>query len=62
MVDMGVLIGSFRRFGLFGPPYEVLGPGSADEAAKPKLRIRLLETGEETEYGVEYILADPVED
>ncbi|MEY2927275.1 MAG: hypothetical protein RL367_1752, partial [Pseudomonadota bacterium] len=26
MVDMGILIGSIRRFGLEGPPYEVVGP------------------------------------
>ena len=26
MVDMGTLIGTVRRFGLVGPPYQVLGP------------------------------------
>lgn len=59
MVDMGILVGSFRRFGLFGPPYEVLGPGTSGDG---KMRVRLLESGEETEYSVEHILADPIED
>ncbi len=62
MVDMGVLIGTFRRFGQFGPPYEVLGPGSSDKSGKPRMRVRLIETGEEAEYGVGHILTDPVED
>lgn len=59
MVDIGILVGSFRRFGLFGPPYEVLGPGTSGDE---KMRVRLLESGEETEYAVEHILADPIED
>ena len=59
MVDMGILVGSFRRFGLFGPPYEVLGPGASGEQ---RMRVRLIESGEETEYGIEHILADPIED
>ncbi len=62
MVDMGVLVGSLRRFGLVGPPYEVLGPASPGAAGEPRMRIRLLESGEEAEYAVEHILADPSED
>ena len=61
MVDMGVLIGSFRRFGLFGPTYEVLGPGAAN-GGEPRMRIRLIETGEEADYRVDSILADPIEE
>lgn len=62
MVDMGVLVGSFRRFGLFGPAYEVIGPGASEAAGEPRMLIRLLETGEETEYRVESILVDPIEE
>lgn len=62
MVDMGILVGSFRRFGQFGPPYEVVGPGTPGKAGEARMRIRLLETGEEAEYGVEHILTDPIED
>ena len=62
MVDMGTLVGTFRRFGQFGPSYEVLGPGSPGKAGEPRLRVRLIETGEEAEHGVEHVLSDPVED
>ena len=62
MVDMGVLVGAFRRFGLFGPAYEVLGPGEPGGAGAPRMRVRLLESGEEADYSVEHILTDPIED
>jgi hypothetical protein len=62
MVDMGVLVGSLRRFGLVGPPYEVLGPAAPGVRGEPRMRIRLLESGEETTYAVEQILVDPSED
>ena len=55
---MGALVGSFRQFGLFGPPYEVLGPGMPGVAGVARLRIRLIQTGEETECAVERVLAD----
>lgn len=62
MVDMGVLVGTFRRFGLFGPTYEVIGTGSPGSSGEPRLRVRVLDSGEELDYGVERIIADPVED
>ena len=62
MVDMGVLIGTFRRFGLFGPAYEVLGLAAAGKTDEPRMRIRLLGSNEETDYSVADILADPIED
>ena len=62
MVDMGVLVGSFRRFGLFGPAYEVLGPGTPSGSGEQRMRIRLIESGEEADYRVEDILTDPMED
>ncbi len=62
MVDLGVLIGSLRRFGLVGPPYEVLGPAEPGWRGEPRMRIRLLESGKETDYAVASILADPSED
>ena len=62
MVDMGVLVGTFRRFGLFGSTYEVLGAGSPGLSGEMRLRVRVLESGEELDYGVERIIADPVED
>ena len=62
MVDMGTLVGTVHRFGQFGPPYEVMGPGQPGPAGEPRMRVRLIETGEEAEYGVEHILLDPIED
>ena len=60
MVDMSALQGSIRRFGLEGPPYEVLGPASSS-SGEARMRILLLETNEQVDYPVRDILADPVE-
>ena len=62
MVDMGALIGSVRRFGLAGPPYEILGIGAASPAGEIQMRIHLLESGEDADYPVSAILADPTDD
>jgi hypothetical protein len=61
MVDMGVLIGSIRRFGLVGPPYEVIGPTAPSKAGAPQMRIHLLESNEDVDYPVSDILNDPIE-
>jgi Family of unknown function (DUF5397) len=62
MVDMGVLVGSVRRVGLAGPPYEVLGPTTPDVHGKAQMRIRLIESGEVVEHYLDELLADPLED
>jgi Family of unknown function (DUF5397) len=62
MVDMGVLVGSIRRFGLEGPPYEVTGPATASSAGEAQMRIHLLESGEDADYPVSEILRDPEAD
>ena len=62
MVDMGILVGSVRRFGLVGPPYEVLGPASSSESGEALMRIHLLESNEDVDYPLSDILADPEED
>lgn len=61
MVDMGILIGSVRRFGLVGPPYEVLGPGNASANGETQMRILLIESGEEVEYPLSEVVNDPVD-
>ncbi len=61
MVDMGVLVGSIRRLGLVGPPYEVIGPASPDADGLPQMRIHLIESDEDVEYRVADILNDPLE-
>lgn len=62
MVDMGTLIGSVRRFGLVGPPYEIMGMAEPTESGEPQMRIRLLESNEDADYPVSEILSDPVAD
>jgi hypothetical protein len=61
MVDMGVLVGTMRRFGLVGPAYEVLGPVGA-EGVEPLMRVHVLESGDEFDCPVRDIMSDPVED
>ena len=55
------LIGTWRRFGLFGPVYEIIGFGSEPFCSEPVMRVRVVETGEELDYSVAEILADPRE-
>ena len=62
MVDMGILVGSIRRFGLVGPPHEVLGPASSSESAEALMRIHLLESDEDVDYPAADILSDPEQD
>jgi Family of unknown function (DUF5397) len=61
MVDMSVLIGSIRRFGLVGPPYEVIGSARPSKSGAPQMRIHLLESNEDVDYPVSDIINDPIE-
>lgn len=61
VVDMGTLIGSVRRFGFAGPPYEIVGVASPSATGEPQMRIHLLESDEDLDYPVEHIMHDPVE-
>ena len=48
------LVGTYRRFGMDGPVYKVLA-----KVSEPKVRIVLVESGEELDYLVERALLDP---
>ena len=61
MVDMSALVGSIRRFGLEGPPYEVLGLPLGSGIAQARLRVRVLHSGEELDYPLDDVVADPCE-
>ena len=50
------LIGTWRRFGPYGPRYEILSIDGAREAT-----IRVHTSGEITKYAIADILADPVD-
>ena len=52
------LIGHFKTFGYFGPVYEVLSLLDS-YAIEPMLHIRIIETGEETDYPVRQAIEDP---
>lgn len=62
MADMSALVGSIRRFGLVGPPYEVIGPTPPSASGEVQMRIRLLESGEEASHPVAEIVRDPEAD
>ena len=55
------LIGTWRRFGLSGPVYEIIAEGNKQPAGDETLRIRVIETGEELDYKLADILDDPKE-
>ena len=53
------LIGAWRRFGPTGPAYQGVAVGPRAHVGEPTMRIRVLETGEEIDYRLAEILADP---
>ena len=55
------LIGTWRRFGPFGPVYEIVAEGQKLPEGDETLRIRVIETGEELDYKLVDILDDPKE-
>ena len=48
------LVGTYRKFGEYGPVYRVVGPVNG-----PKVHVVVVQTGEELDYPVEQALADP---
>ena len=57
----GNLVGTWRRFGSFGPVYEIVGLGEDRSDGDRWMRIRVLETGEELDYRLADVLGDPKE-
>ncbi|MFC5556417.1 DUF5397 family protein [Methylobacterium iners] len=55
------LIGTWRRFGLIGPVYEIVGIGETLPAGDQAMRVRVLETNEEVDYRLSNLLDDPTE-
>lgn len=52
---------AFRRFGRFGPVYQVMGMSRKTEQGDLLMKIHVLETKEELEYPFASILRDPQE-
>nr|WP_294549783.1 DUF5397 family protein [uncultured Rhodopila sp.] len=61
MLEPSNFVGTWRRFGMVGPVYEIISAGTALPDGDRLMRIRVVESGEELDYRVFEILADPVE-
>ncbi|CDH44813.1 MAG: DUF5397 family protein [Candidatus Competibacteraceae bacterium] len=55
------LIGTWRRFGLSGPVYEIVSEGKKLHSGDETVRVRVIETGEELDYKLADVLDDPKE-
>jgi hypothetical protein len=55
-------VGRFHRFGSRGVVYEVIGVGERSLDGDREMRIRVLESGEVTDYPLSCVLRDPRED
>jgi len=55
------LVGTWRRFGLFGPVYEIISVGDKLANDDNLMRVRVVESGEELDYRFADILDDPKE-
>ena len=55
------VMGTWRRFGLVGPVYQVIGEGDSLPNGDRLMRIRVVETGEEVDYSLTKVLDDPRE-
>lgn len=62
MSRVDLLVGTVRRLGRNGPPYEVIGRAQARPDGSAQLRIRSVESGEELDYPVTDVLRDPLDD
>ena len=60
-VEPQTLIGTWRRFGVYGPVYEILAEGEALPKGQKFMRVRVIESGEELDYTLADILDDPKE-
>lgn len=60
-IEPQILIGTWRRFGTFGPAYEIIAKGKKLPTGDETLRIRVIETGEELDYKLADVLDDPKE-
>lgn len=58
----GDLVGSYRRFGDFGPAYEVKRAGTELPDGDAVLHLHVLETGEEVDVPYSLVLRHPEAD
>ena len=61
MIQPERLVGTWRRFGVVGPAYEIVKTGEELPNGDRMMRVRVLESGEEVDYKLTDILDDPKE-
>ncbi|MBV9758755.1 MAG: DUF5397 family protein [Alphaproteobacteria bacterium] len=61
MLQPQTLVGTWRRFGPVGPVYQIIATGDELPDGDRNMRVRVVETGEEVDYRLTDILADPRE-
>ncbi len=61
MIQPEQLVGTWRRFGILGPVYEVVRDGTPLPDGDRLMRVRVLESGEDVDYRLMEILEDPKE-
>lgn len=62
MTKMDILVGTVRRIGRNGPPYEVIANAAPAADGRQQLRIHMIESDEDLDYPLEDILRDPLDD
>ncbi len=55
------IVGTWRRFGSLGPVCQVLSAAAPSANGDRRMRIRVLESGEELDYSLDKIASDPRE-
>lgn len=55
------LVGTWRRFGVAGPVYEIIRAGQLLPGGDRLMRVRVIESGEEVDYKLTEIFDDPRE-
>jgi Family of unknown function (DUF5397) len=55
------LINTYRRFGRFGPAYEIMGISQKLKSGDVLMKVHIFESDEDVEYPLSNILNDPLE-
>ena len=61
MIRAEQFVGTWRRFGSYGPLYEIVEAGRPLDDGDTLMRVRVVESGEEIDYKLTSILDDPRE-
>lgn len=61
-IDPQELLGTYRRFGIAGPPYEVIGVSRRLQNGDAEMIVRVVESEEEVVYNLSDLIDDPVEE